>query len=344
MELIQGAYFRDLLDQPAALLATLEALREPGPLADLEKILARRTFRQAVLTGMGSSYHTLHPICQQLNRSGIRSLMAETSELVYSIPEVLDPDTLLIVVSQSGRSVEVLRLLERPGLPPVIAVTNTPDSPLAQKAAAAVVTRAGDEFAVSCKTYVAGLIALQWLADVLCRRDLSRAHAVLAQSATEVERYLASWKKHVDTLVQDLTGVRDVFLAGRGVSLATSGTGGLILKESTHLHAEGMSSPGFRHGPMEMLSDAVFVLVFEGSPVTAALNRKLVDDVLSAGGRAALVSPDAPKEVFRLPRVPEEILPLLEILPVQMISLALGVLSGREAGKFERATKVTTIE
>lgn len=342
--LIEGAYLRDLLEQPEALRRTLDGLSESRPLTDVQKILSRRPLRQAVLTGMGSSLHALYPIFYQLNKHGIRTVMVETSELVYSIPEVLDEETLLVVVSQSGRSVEVVRLLERPDLPSVIAITNTPDSPLAQKAAAAIVTRAGDEFSVSCKTYVASLIALQWLADVVCRKDLGQSRAKLAQAAPAAEKYLASWQDHVWTLCEELKGVRDVFVAGRGSSLAAAGTGGLILKESTHIHAEGMSSPAFRHGPMEMLSDSVFLLVCDGDPETAPLNRRLVEDVLSAGGRAALAAPDAEKPVFRLPDVPVEVRPVLEILPVQMISLALGFLAGREPGKFSLASKVTTVE
>ncbi len=344
LSLIEGAYLQDLLEQPAALRRTLDGLYEAGPVADVRKLLSARPIRQAVLTGMGSSLHALYPICYQLNRKGIRTLMVETSELLYSLPEILDPETLPVVVSQSGRSVEVVRLIERPEMPPFVGVTNTPDSPLARQAAAAVLTRAGDEFSVSCKTYVAGLVALQWLADVLCGVDLAQSRARLAQAEAATAKYLANWKEHVAALVNELKGVRDVFIAGRGASLATAGTGGLILKESTHMHAEGMSSPAFRHGPMEMLSDGVFVMVCAGDAETEPLNRRLVEDIVSAGGRAVLAGPEADNPVFRLPDLPVEVRPVVEILPVQMISLTLGLLTGHEPGKFSFATKVTTIE
>jgi glucosamine--fructose-6-phosphate aminotransferase (isomerizing) len=340
---IEGAYQRDLLAQPEALRKTVEGLFEPSPRAALDKLLARRRFTRAVLTGMGSSYHVLYPACFELNRRGIRTLMVETSELVYSMPEVLDEETLVVVVSQSGRSAEVVKLLERPNLPPLIAVTNTPDSPLARGAAAVVLTRAGEEFSVSCKTYVAAVVAMQWLTDVVLGKDPAASRARLEQAAPASAAYLAGWQDHVTALAARLTGVRDVFLAGRGASLATAGTGGLILKESTHIHAEGMSSPGFRHGPMEMLSPAVFLMVFEGGPETAALNRRLVDDVVRAGGGAALAGPDA-EGPFRLPAVAAEVRPVVEILAVQMLSLALGLVAGREPGRFELASKVTTIE
>jgi glucosamine--fructose-6-phosphate aminotransferase (isomerizing) len=105
-----------------------------------------------------------------------------------------------------------------------------------------------------------------------------------------------------------------------------------------------MSSAAFRHGPMELLGPDVFVLVFAGAARTMTLNEALVADVLAAGARSALAGEDADEAVFRLPRVPERLRPLVELLPVQMITLALAAIDGREAGRFERAAKVTDTE
>jgi glucosamine--fructose-6-phosphate aminotransferase (isomerizing) len=165
----------------------------------------------------------------------------------------------------------------------------------------------------------------------------------LESAASVAQGYLSPWRQHVQELAGGLQGVRDLFIAGRGGSLAAAGTGGLIVKESAHFHAEGMSSPAFRHGPFEMLSDQVFVLVFAGDPATAPLNEALVRDCRAAGGRAALVGSTVERGAFRLPEVSSRLRPVAEMLPVQMVSLALGALAGREAGRFERATKVTTI-
>jgi glucosamine--fructose-6-phosphate aminotransferase (isomerizing) len=155
--------------------------------------------------------------------------------------------------------------------------------------------------------------------------------------------YLSEWPAHAGELMPALEGVNDIFIVGRGPSVSAAGTGGLILKESTHYHAEGLSAAAFRHGPFEMLSDAVFVLVLDGDARSAAFGRKLVDDVRQAGGRSALVSTTA-EGVFRIPECAERTRPLMEILPVEMLTLALAALKGREPGRFERATKVTEVE
>jgi glucosamine--fructose-6-phosphate aminotransferase (isomerizing) len=155
---------------------------------------------------------------------------------------------------------------------------------------------------------------------------------------------LRDWKRNVESLATELAGVRSLFLAGRGSSLAAVGVGGLIIKESAHFPAEGMSSAAFRHGPFEMPSAKTLVAVFLGDSTTASLNQRLCSDLISAGGRAAVVGEGAPDGPFCLPQAPDRIRPLLEMLPLEMMSFALAALEGREAGKFERASKITTVE
>lgn len=342
---IEGGYFCDILEQPRALEDTLVGLQPSPALDDTARRLANGEFQRIVLTGMGSSFHALHPLNLRLLNHGWTSTMLETSELVHYASGVVGPGALLIAVSQSGRSAEILRLLDvRKSGCVTVAVTNTPDSPLALHSDATVLTHAGAECTVSSKTYVATLLALAWTADVLAGGDLDETRRELAQIAPAVAAYLNDWKSHVQQLKTDLAGVRHLFVLGRGPSLASAGTAGLIIKESTHFQAEGMSAAAFRHGPFEMLSGGLYALVFSGEPATAGLNRKLVDDIIREGGRAALAGEDAAPGAYRLPQAPPAVRGILEILPVEMITLALAATAGREAGWFERASKITTTE
>jgi glutamine---fructose-6-phosphate transaminase (isomerizing) len=159
-----------------------------------------------------------------------------------------------------------------------------------------------------------------------------------------VAHYLARWKDHVEFMLSELSGVRQIFLAGRGPSLAAVGTGALILKESTKFPSEGMSSAAFRHGPFEMIGPETFVLIFAGAAKTRELNRRLLQDIRARDGRAEFVVQDAGECAYCLPRVPSSILPILEILPVQMLTLALAAMANRQPGKFRFATKITTTE
>jgi glutamine---fructose-6-phosphate transaminase (isomerizing) len=345
LTVIQGEYLRDILDQPRALEDTLKTLDGSKELQDLASRLNCGEFQRIVLTGMGSSFHALHPLSLQLVSQGFTAVMLETSELIHYQMGLLDLQTLVVAVSQSGQSAEMVRLCEvNSRRSAVIAVTNTPESVVGRNATAAVFTQAGREFSVSCKTYVTALMALTWLGEILCQGEASHRIREFENVAPAVKDYLAEWKQHVTSLTDQLRGIRNLFLVGRGASLAAAGTGALIVKESDHFHAEGMSSAAFRHGPLEMLSEETFVVVFSGDDKTRDLNRRLVADIQQGGGGAALVGEDSPVECFRLPDRGSTVRPILEILPIQMITLAFGVLAGREPGKFELATKVTTTE
>jgi glucosamine--fructose-6-phosphate aminotransferase (isomerizing) len=345
LSFIEGEYLRDVLNQSQALEDTLEKLESSKALLNLAKRLNAGSFHRIVLTGMGSSFYALHPLCIDLINHGFSAIMVETSELVHYKSRLFDTKTLIVAVSQSGQSAEMVRLIEvNQTRAAIIAVTNAPESPLAVQSDAALLTWAGDEYSVSCKTYVTGLMALKWLSHVLCDGDSRHTRQELKEAAPAVAAYLSNWKAHVRSLMPKLNKVRHLFLIGRGVSLAAVGTGALIVKEADHFHAEGMSSAAFRHGPFEMLGDETFVLVFSGDARTKDLNIRLFADILEQGSRAEMCGEDAPSLAFRFPDAPAGIRPILEIMPVQMITLALAAKAKREPGRFELATKVTITE
>jgi glucosamine--fructose-6-phosphate aminotransferase (isomerizing) len=345
-DVIEGAYLRDLLEQPQALQQAHEGLAGLEPLTDLVRRMKDGELRRVVLTGMGSSLHGLYPLHLGLSRGGVVSHWVETAEFLHGYDGLRRRDTLLVVASQSGESVEVVNLLQRAAeFGWVLGVTNRPESPLGRRANQVLLLNCGTEFTVSCKSYLNTLAALHWLEAVLLGGDMEGALAELRAAAGAVRTYLGRWRQHVDELLALSEGVQSFFVTGRGRSLATTGTAGLILKESTHYHAEGMSSAAFRHGPLEMIGPKVLVLVFEGEPSVAGLNRRLVEDIQRSGGRAALAAVQgASVGALQLPGVAPALQPVVEMLPVQMLSLALAARDGREAGRFERASKVTTIE
>lgn len=345
LSVVQGAYLRDLLGQPDALRDTLGQLDDSKELQTLAARLHKGKFKIVVLTGMGSSFHALNPLLLQLTEAGFPAVLVETSELIYYRRKLLDPNALIVAVSQSGQSVEMVRLLEKNrGRAALIAVTNTAASPLAKRSDAVVLTRAGEEFTVSCKTYVTALLALKFLADRLCRVPVSQVKTVLNAVVPAVTRYLAAWETQVRLEIPKLCGIRQLFLAGRGASLAAVGTGALIIKESTQFPAEGLSSAAFRHGPFEMLGQETLVLVFAGDSKTRDLNRRLVEDIRKNQGRVEFIAPEPTLCPFGLPQVHPGVLSVVEILPIQMLTLALAAIVDREPGRFRFASKITTTE
>ncbi len=339
------SYQDDILDQPNALQHTLEGLHNSPPLTGLRQGLDQNKFQRIVLTGMGSSYYAAHPLVLRLIEQGYHAQAIETSELIHHAAALINPHTLIVAVSQSGESIEVACLMEQArNKTAVIGITNTPDSLLARQASAVILTQAGRETSVSCKTYVATLAALCWLGDQFSMDQASWQFPPLEDIPDRVARYLADYHNHVGRLMELLAGIHYLILAGRGISLAAAGDGALIIKESTHFPAEGMSCAAFRHGPLDMVSPQVFVLIYAGLGDTMELNRNLAQDVIGAGGRAKVVQAGAVESPFDLPACNPASLPILEILPAQMISLALAAIQGFEPGHFAHIGKVTRTE
>ena len=345
LDIIQGRYLADLLDQPRALEATWASLRQADVFDRIARECRADRFQRIVLTGMGSSYFGLHPLCIELAAAGWTPLMVETAELIHYYSHLLTRSTLLVAVSQSGKSVEIVRMLElNDRRATIIGVTNHADSPLGTLSDFAVLAAAGEEFSVSCKTYVAGLMASQMLAASLCGIDPGQRLDALKPAPQAVDTYLKDWRAHAGEFAQLLSDTRHLFLVGRGSSLAAAQTGALIIKESDHFHAEGMSSAAFRHGPFEMLQPGMLVGVFLGGAKTVSLNAGLVQDIGRTAAKSVSFAADSNNAACRLPQVSETLRPIVEILPIQMMTLALAALSGREPGKFDRATKVTVVE
>jgi glucosamine--fructose-6-phosphate aminotransferase (isomerizing) len=122
--------------------------------------------------------------------------------------------------------------------------------------------------------------------------------------------------------------------------------GCLINKEAAKSSFEGMNSADFRHGPLELVAPGFTALIFAGSPLTAGLNRKLGLEIISHGGRVLWVdsTPDGELPSLVLPKVSELARPIMEILPLQMLTLVMSGRKGMEAGHFRYVGKVTDRE
>jgi glucosamine--fructose-6-phosphate aminotransferase (isomerizing) len=122
--------------------------------------------------------------------------------------------------------------------------------------------------------------------------------------------------------------------------------GALINKEAARSSFEGLHAAYFRHGPLELVSNGFVAVIFAGSPETADLNRRLALEIISYGGRVLWVgsAPDPELPTLLLPQAPEMARPLMEILPMQILTLVMAKRKGLQAGKFRHIGKVTDSE
>jgi glucosamine--fructose-6-phosphate aminotransferase (isomerizing) len=341
----------EIFQQPAALSGLRKFYTSPGAIpAKCLRSLAPHWPPTVVFTGMGSSLFAAYPAQAYLTEQGVRALVWETAELVHHHLKVLRPDTLLVVVSQSGQTAEVLRLLESlPPKAPVIAVTNVESSPLAKRAKLLLPLMAGEQIAVSTKTYTCSVAVLMYLAFAIAGQAPRPLTQEVMRAAEAEEKILERYGDLMPPIVEFFNCPPYVALMSRGADLSTAYQGALTLKEVARLAAEPISAAQFRHGPMEIINPNHRYILFARQGKTGKLLLKLSRDIRKSSGRVLLFT-DMPFNDFmnvRLVRVEPLRLglgTLVDSICIQLLAHDTALRAGFEPGKFEIAENVTREE
>ncbi len=344
--MVDDALLQDILAQPAALRAALAAQGGGAP----RVATAARGVARIVFAGMGASFFACYPAVQRLWAAGRPAVWLEAGELLHFLPSLAGPESLLVLVSQSGRTAEIVHLLQRQGpRGPVVAVTNDPGSPLAQAAAVVVPLHAGEERAVcSTKTYTCSLCALDLVADALLGESLGAQRWPLAAAA--VQQALDRRGEWFPPLAAATARAEHLWLLGRGPALSAALTGALIIKEASRVHAEGMSVPQFRHGPLEGAGPGRDALVHVTPGPLGDLDLDLAAEMARVGTHVAAVLSEPERPIppgilpVWLPAVPPGLEALSLILPAQLLAHACARAQGRDPARLSLIGKVTERE
>jgi glutamine---fructose-6-phosphate transaminase (isomerizing) len=308
-----GALMAAEIDEQPAVLAAL--LDRAGELAEVARAVARRAPRFVLVTARGTSDHAAlyAKYLVEITLSRPAGLVSPSTMTVYGARPDLT-DVLYLAVSQSGASPDLAEstAVARACGATTLAVTNAAGSALAGAAEFAVELGAGDERAVAAtKTYTAQLLAIYLLlgGDAGAAAELPDAAARTLAGAPAVYEAAARYRF-----------ATRIVTTGRGYSYATAREGALKLMETCYLSAHAFSTADLLHGPVAMLDREVPVIAVvspgrggdAARPVVARL-RETGADVLVVGGPGsglAVAGSD----------LPEELLPVLEILPLQQLA------------------------
>ena len=369
-DLEDNPYLLDILSQPEALRQAL-GKTDVSPVDPLAQALDGGQIDRIILTGMGASYYGLYPAWLQLAAAGWPAIWVDAAELVHHVPALVSERSMLWIASQSGRSAEVMALLDQiDSRPPaaLLAMTNETSSSLAQATMQGGETGsrvllplyAKPEKTPSTRTYLHTLAIGQLAALRLARNDLSLHLAALMETADGIENYLKDWKTRMEQLGKALKGAESsIVLTGRGLSLASAFSGALNLQEAAKISAIGLQAAEFRHGPIEMAGTRLTALIFAGGKEdsdqakTYNLNKKLWEELRLMGSNAWLLKQPSPQAVLpatgedgviAVPHAPGIGLPLAEIIPIQLLCVVLSLRTGITPGEFRHIGKVTTRE
>lgn len=339
-------YILDILSQPKSLQTVLEEF-EPAPLAALATAIRNNDYDRILITGMGGSFYASYPLWLILAHAGLPALWVDTAELIHHTPALVTSKTLLWIFSQSGRSAEIISAIDLERIPrpaALIATVNDLESPLAKAAQIQIPIHAEVENTVSTRTYINSLAAGQLAGLVLLGMDVAAARNELMQTASAMESYLANWENRVCQFGEALGFPKRLAILGRGSSLASTYAGTLILGEAAKYMATPYQAGEFRHGPLELATSDLTALLFSGPLETRDLNLRLLKDLRGYQVNAFWVGPEKNEWQIEIPSVPAIGLPLMEIIPLQLLSIHLARQIGVEPGHFFRTGKITLAE
>jgi glucosamine--fructose-6-phosphate aminotransferase (isomerizing) len=255
---------------------------------------------------------------------------------------------LVVGISQSGRSPDVIAVVTEARRQGALtaAITNEPESPLAEAAAHVVPLRAGDEASIAAtKTYTAELVAVAMLAAALAPdADATEALALVpavmsdALAVAETATQLADGHRSMEEAV----------VLGRGFNLSTALEWALKLKELAYVRAQGYSSADFQHGPVASLPPGGHVLAVRAAGPLAADLASLFDRLEREQGVRLLlvagadVARPSGSDLLPFPDVlPEWLSPLIAILPAQLFCMGLARAKGLDSEQPRGLSKVT---
>lgn len=339
---------QNILAQPEALRQIAAYQFGAGRDALLRSAELLRGSKRVVLSGMGASLFACFPLSYMLAERGVMASVIETSELLYFLSSMVDAETAVILVSRSGESVEVTKLL--PLLSGrcrgVIGVVNVPESTLARQARETLVVNSPPDQLVAIQTYSGTLAALALLdaaygGELESRKDeVASVTSTLAQILSDCLR--ADWG---DFIAKE----SPLYLLGRGPALASVNAGALLMHEVAKMPAVGMSSAQFRHGPVEVVSEGFRAVVFGSAQTALELDLTLAEDLTRIGGAIRWVgrlhreSNVTPLSSWK-ENVPQRFSSLLEVVPLQLLAYQTAERRGVLSEQFRFAPAITLSE
>ena len=306
-----------------------------------------RSTKRIVIVGIGASFNASIPLESLLCSHGIDAIAVEAGELLHYRHDAYR-DSVFIVVSRSGESVEIVRLLTAlRGRVPIIGVTDEPGSALALKSNLVLDVCSLPDEMVAIQSYSGTLLTLFLLGmAVLDRLDAARqeVEALLPNLARLIETTLHELPKWDTFLERDAP----VYSLGRGPSYGSALQGALLFSEIAKVPAVAMAVASFRHGPIEVVDQRFRGLIFAPQGRTRDLNVALAMDLVRFGGTVRVIGPGDPDQSglqwINTPAVSDMLAPLLEIVPVQAAAMRLAQLRDIAVGKLRFTPRVSRDE
>ncbi|MDE7434642.1 MAG: glutamine--fructose-6-phosphate transaminase (isomerizing) [Lachnospiraceae bacterium] len=354
---------KEMNEQPATVRDTISPRIKDGEIVIEELGMGDEEIRQIDkihIVACGSAYHT--GFTSKYVFEGLARIPVEVdlaSEFRYRNP-ILNKNTLVIIISQSGEtadSLAALRMAKECGVT-TLGIVNVVGSSIAREADKVMYTWAGPEIAVATtKAYSAQLVA-QYLLAILFAKVRGKIDAEqvstmlhdLKKLPDQIE-LLLSHKERIQKFANRFIAARDVFFLGRGIDYAISMEGSLKLKEISYIHSEAYAAGELKHGTISLIE--------EGTPVIAVATqneilKKTISNVVEVRSRGAFVMAVTTEGTAEMEKTADYVVYIpqtnayfsnsLAIIPLQLFSYYVAVGKGCDVDKPRNLAKSVTVE
>ncbi|MGH9744848.1 MAG: SIS domain-containing protein [Candidatus Acidiferrales bacterium] len=365
------AMLREIYEQPQAIRETIQRNVEgdvifPSALQPIESALF--AFKKIIIAASGSSRHAgLAGEIMMEDLAGVAVDVEYASEYCYRSTHA-GADPIVLVITQSGETADTIAA-QREALnrgAKTVAISNVANSTIAREASATLFTYAAPERAIpATKSFTAQLTLLYLFSLFLARKrgrmtsEVTRSHLnSLSAISSEIDKSLTPWDVQAAGAARTVAESKAFLFLGRGVHYAIAREGALKLKEISYVQAEGLPAGELRHGPN--------ALVAEKLPVVALATRDLLDPdsmlryqktlavleyVKSRGGTVIAIATEGDRDValiadrvISVPAAPELLLPILEVVPLQLFAYHFAVLNGCDVDHPRNLVKAVVTE
>ena len=357
---------KEIYEQPQAMRNTISGRITPDTgllhFDELQKLEAKLTaVQRIVLVACGTSWHAALLAKYWIEKwSGLPVEVDIASEFRYR-HLLVNKQVLTIVISQSGETADTLAGLRRAASfgSPILAICNVVGSTMTRESDGVLYTHAGPEIGVaSTKAFICQLTALYLFALYLgqLRKTLAQAKqkelglALIALTDTIAEQ-IEPVRKTIRKVIYDLYEARDFLFIGRGMNYPIALEGALKLKEISYIHAEGYAAGELKHGPIALIDKDMPVLALVPHDSVYQKTISNIQEIKSRQGRLILIGTEGDKslasisdKLILLPAVPEELAPILNTIPAQLLAYEIAVLRKCDVDQPRNLAKSVTVE
>jgi len=363
--------WREIYEQPDAIAKTIgKHLKDdsifPGELNAIESALL--TIEKLIIAASGSSRHAgLAGEIMIEDLSGVAVDVEYSSEYCYrSTHAAVDP--IVVVITQSGETADTIAA-QREALTrgvKTIAISNVSPATIPREAGAALITGAGPELAIPATKSFTTQVTILYLMALFFARKRGRMTSEVTRSYLQrllrlpeaIQQNLRVWDDLAHKYAARHAKAEKFLYLGRGVHYAIAREGALKLKEISYAHAEGYPAGELKHGPNALVDEKLPVVVLatcdHADPDSVLRYRRTLDvmrEVKSRRGPLVAVATAGDKEVagiaehvFYVPAAPELLLPIVEVIPLQLFAYHVAVNKGCDVDHPRNLVKAVVTE